>query len=70
MAMGMCLHLLWRLPGENDIDTFLNSLPPAEVQTLWKKFDYNRNACLNQQERPTSFSFLMAQGADRGSGTF
>jgi hypothetical protein len=51
MAMGMCLHLLWRRPGENDIDTFLNSLPPAEVQTLWKKFDYNRNACLNQQEK-------------------
>ena len=51
MAMGMCLHLLWRLPGENDIDTFLNSLPPAQVQALWKKFDYNRNSCLNQQEQ-------------------
>jgi hypothetical protein len=50
MAMGMYLHLLWRLPGENDIDKFVNSLPKAQAQALWKKFEYNRNACLTRQE--------------------
>jgi hypothetical protein len=52
MAMGMCLHLLWRLPGENDrdIDKFVSSLPQAQQQALWKKFEYNRHACLTKQE--------------------
>ena len=50
MAMGMYLHLLWRLPGEHDIDMFVSSLPKAEVQALWKKFEYNRMACLTKQE--------------------
>ncbi len=52
MAMGMCLHLLWRLPGESDrdIDKFVNSLPQAQQQALWKKFEYNRHACLTKEE--------------------
>ena len=50
MAMGMYLHLLWRLPGENDIDKFVNSLPKAEAQALWKKSEYNRHACLTKEE--------------------
>ena len=50
--MGMCLHLLRRLPGESDrdIDKFVTSLPQAQLQALWKKFEYNRHACLTKEE--------------------
>ena len=51
MAMGMSLHLLWWPPGANDIDGFLNSLPQAEAQVPWKKFEYNRMASLSDQEQ-------------------